>query len=472
MKNFAKIAAPLLVAALFATPAIAQRGSADFTRFVAIGDSYGAGYANGSVNERHQQYSWPAIIAKQAGLRLCGIGDTATSNCFAQPLVSYPGIGPELVLTSLAPTIVTAPGSGTPYLTTFGRPYNNLSIPGATVNDVLTVTGREVNPTRGVERLAQFILRGLGTEVDQALAQQPTFIGVWIGGNDFLGAATSGTPALLTPAAAFKTQYETLLDRLIAGAPNAGMVVGSLPQTANVPYLTTLPTVLVNPATRQPILIGGAPVPLIADLGGGTIGQLPAGSFVLLHAQTKLGLGYGIPPTLAQVPPFSSLPNVGQPLADTDVLTPAELAVIIARVTEYNNIINTAASARQIPVADIKGLFDSLASGHHFVGPFNITPSYVTGGFFSLDGVHPTDLGYFLFANQFIRAINNAYDTEIPLASIAQLYANNGAFFPDDGASLRFPPGTTYELSPESTQSLRSFWHPQTSRPRLRATNR
>lgn len=469
MKNTAKIAAALLVSALVAAPSFAQRGSADFSNFVAIGDSYGAGYANNSLNEVHQPFSWPAIIARQVGLTLCPPTATAANHCFAQPLVSYPGIGPEMVITSLSgPTIVNLPGQGQPIMTGFARPYNNLSIPGATVKDVITLTGAEANPTRGAEQLARFILRGLGTEVDQAIAQHPTFIGVWIGGNDFLGAATSGTPALLTSTADFRASYTAMLDRLIAGAPNAGMVVGTMPQTVNVAFLTTVPAVLVNPATRLPILgPNGLPIPLIGDLGGGVIGALPTGSLVTLAAQTKLQSGFGIPPTLATTAPFSSLPNVGRPLADTDFLTPTEITAITTRVGEFNSIITELAAARRIPVADIKGLFDRLASGQLYVGPFNILPSYILGGFFSLDGVHPTDLGYILFANEFIKAINNGYDTQIPVASISQLFVNNGAFFPDT-AALRGASVNEVSFSEESLNSVRNWW----SAPKANATPR
>lgn len=459
MKNTAKIAAALLVSALVAAPGFAQRGSADFSNFVAIGDSYGAGYANNSLNEAHQPFSWPAIIARQVGLTLCGPTASATDHCFAQPLVSYPGIGPEMVITSLAgPTIVNLPGQGQPIMSGFGRPYNNLSIPGATVTDVITLRGNETNPTRGAEQLARFILRGLGTEVQQAVAQKPTFIGVWIGGNDFLGAATAGTPALLTSVDQFRTSYNAMLDQLIAGAPNAGMVVGTMPQTVNVAYLTTVPAVLVNPANRQPILgPNGQPIPLIADLGNGVIGPLPAGSYVTLPAQTKLQSGFGIPPTLATTAPFSSLPNAGKPLADTDVLTPTEVTAILNRVGEFNAIITQAAASRNIPVADIKGLFDRLSSGQLYVGPFNILPSYILGGFFSLDGIHPTDLGYILFANEFIKAINHGYDTLIPVASISQLFVNNGAFFPDT-AALRGASVSEVSFSTESMRSVRNWW--------------
>jgi hypothetical protein len=38
--------------------------------------------------------------------------------------------------------------------------------------------------------------------------------------------------------------------------------------------------------------------------------------------------------------------------------------------------------------------------------------------------------------NEYIKTINQAYDTEIPLAGIAQLYADNGAFFGQDSATF------------------------------------
>jgi hypothetical protein len=115
--------ATALLALLIAIPGFAARGSADFTRFVALGDSYGAGVSNGSWNENHTRYSWPAIIARQAG-----------APDFVQPLVSFPGLGPEIQLVdvvSFPPRLVPASGNAVPLNVTFPRPFNNLSIPGA-----------------------------------------------------------------------------------------------------------------------------------------------------------------------------------------------------------------------------------------------------------------------------------------------------------------------------------------------------
>lgn len=438
MKNIAKIAAAVLVVTLAALPSFAAQGTANFSRLVAIGDSYGAGYVSGGVVGSHQAFSWPAILARQVGYTICEPTATAATPCFAQPTVSEPGIPSLLQLQNLSGSITKLPGQGTPLLLNLARPYNNLAVPGANVTDVLTVKGNESQTSA-----AAFILRGLGTQLEQTIAQNPSFVAIWIGGNDLLSAVAGGTPNNLTPVATFKASYETMLNTLIQRLPGAGMVVGTLPTSPfAVPLVNTVPPFIVNPATRQPILgPDGKPIYLVADLGGGQFGQLPVGSFVLLSAAAKLGTGFGIPAALAQVPPFNTLPNVGKPLSDSDVLTPTEITAIVTRANEYNTIITQAAAARSIQVADIKGLFDrvtvnpSTGLGGIQAGPIRLTNAFVTGGFFSLDGVHLTDLGYILFANEYIKAINQGYDAEIPLASITQVFANNGAFFPEANVS-------------------------------------
>jgi lysophospholipase L1-like esterase len=454
IKNASRFAAVLAAVLLFALPTFAAaRGKADFTRFVALGDSYGAGFESGSLNQNHQQYSWPAIIARQAG-----------APDFQQPLVSFPGISNELQVVdiiSFPPVILPAAGTGQPVNLTLARPYNNLSIPGANVADLTTITGAEQVPAGTAQQFARFILRGQGTAVQQASAEHPTFIAIWIGGNDLLGSVLGGTPKALTPTDAFKTAYNKMLDQLIAAAPDAGMVVGNMPTNpVSLPYLTTVPPVLINPATRQPVIFNGSPIPLIAELGDGTVGPLPPGSFVLLPYSGQIATGFGIPAFLAADPNFAKLPNIGKPLLDAWVLTPAEATQIATRAVEYNQVINDAASARNIPVADINGLFNKFAApGGYHVGPFTFTPSYITGGLFSLDGFHMTDLGYTLFANQYIRTINTAYGTDIPLASITTLFANNGAFFPEQSMTSGnvFMNGMQWTLSDDAVNDMLSF---------------
>ncbi|MFL6244874.1 MAG: SGNH/GDSL hydrolase family protein [Thermoanaerobaculia bacterium] len=484
MKRYLQSAAAVLLAAVVAVPVFAARGSADFTRFVALGDSYGAGFESGSLNERHQPWSWPAVIAKQVGLRLCTPSDTATSDCWAVPLVSFPGIANELVLNSVipAPVIAPAPGQGQPLMLSFARPYNNLSIPGATVGALLAITGAEP-PTPNEPTpvsFGRFILRGQGTAVQQAFAQHPTFIALWIGGNDYLNVLFSGNPATLTPAATFKAQYEALLDALIAGAPNAGFVVGNLP-TGVVPYLRLVPPFLVDPSTGQAVLIGGQQVFYNVsgtdEQGNPTVTPIAPTTLIPLGTRAKLAQGYGLPAFLKNVPPFSLLPHTGEPLSPNDVITVEEYAATVARVAEYNSIINTAAAARQIPVADVAGLFNRVFSptGEH-LGPITVTAAPVTGGFFNLDFFHLTDLGYLLMGNEFIKAINQGYGTQVPVASITQLFTNNGAFFGDgtpgsSANSLTFH-GSNEGITDEAVKGIVSMWaQPTVRKLRMRAIN-
>ncbi|HYK02587.1 MAG TPA: SGNH/GDSL hydrolase family protein [Thermoanaerobaculia bacterium] len=475
MRKHIHYAAAVLVAVLLATPMFAARGTANFSNFVALGDSYGAGFTGGSLNERHQVWSWPAVIARQAGLQFCAPGAAAAVQCFAQPLVSFPGIGPELQLTSVipSPVITAAPGQGQPLLLNFGRPYNNLSIPGATVGALLSLTGAEPqtpNEPTAVS-MGRFILRGLGTPVQQAIAQHPTFIALWIGGNDYLSVMFSGNPATITPAADFRVRYEALLNALVAGAPNAGMVVGNLP-AAIPPYLALVPAYLVNPTNGQPVLIEGNRIYYMVDTGNGTQAPIAPTTLVPLQTRTKLAQGYGLPGFLKAHPLFASLPHVGEPLTQDDVLTQEEIQQVFTRVAEYNAIIQQLAAARDIPVADINGLFQRVsAPGGVHLGPITVTSAPVSGGFFGFDFFHLTDLGYLMFGNEYIRTINQAYDTEIPLASISQLFANNGAFF-GDGApgaadNLTFN-GNNKGITTSALNQILTFW----SQPTIKTTTR
>jgi len=462
-KSFARFVAVLAVLAVAAVPMFAAPGKADFTRLVVIGTSLGSGLESGSLNVNHQQWSFPAVIARQVGQQVCPVNATATDNCFAQPLVSFPGIGSENQLVSISPsvTITPAAGSGTPLMTTFARPYNNLSVPGIKATEADVLTGAQ--PVTGTATaFAQFILRGQGTQVNQALALHPTFIIVELGANDVLAALTSGTPKALSSVAAFTTSYNALLDKLRAGAPDAGMVVSNLPTNpATLPYINLIAPYIVNPANGQPVLgPDGKPIFYFAETNG-TLGQLDANSRIPLHAQNDLRLGYGIPPALKAVPPFNALPHAGEPLPDADALTSAEIAEIVQRAIDINGVINASAAARQIPVADLKGLFDRVtAPGGIHIGPFSVTNAFITGGFFSLDGLHFTDLGYTLFANEFIKAINNGYGTHIPVASVTPFFSNNGAisFFArtTDGAYVY--ESTPWELSVATGEQYRSMF--------------
>jgi lysophospholipase L1-like esterase len=376
----------LFLVAAFSTANLLRGQTIEFRTYVSVGDSLASGFMSGSLVETHQARSVPALLARQAG-----VAD------FQQPLVTEPGIPPELTLVNLLPAAVIAPkaaASGAPKNLALARAYNNLAIPGATSVDALT-------RTTDAGGLHDLVLRGRGTQVAQAASLGPTFVTLWIGNNDVLGAAVRGRAidgVTMTPAATFRTVYQGIVDAL--KATGARIVAANLPDVTTIPFVSTIPPIVVNPATRQPVLINGQVVPLM-----GPSGPLPSGSKVTLAAATLLAQGIGIPAALGGRATISGGVCSGC-LPDDVVLDPGELTAIRDRVTADNQAISDICQAAQVPVLDINALLREFATSGRDIGGVTLTSAFLSGGIFSYDGIHPTELGYAVLANEWIKLIN------------------------------------------------------------------
>jgi hypothetical protein len=69
-------------------------------------------------------------------------------------------------------------------------------------------------------------------------------------------------------------------------------------------------------------------------------------------------------------------------------------------------------------VVDAYSIVDSYQTNPVTIQGITIS-THFNGGAFSLDGLHPSDTGYALFANAFIKASNAAYGSTIPVLSSA-----------------------------------------------------
>ena len=379
------LAVPLLLPAVASAQQV-DTGSANFTQYVAIGDSMTAGFMSGGLVETAQQFSYPALIYRQA---------TGRSTGFEQPLITVPGIPALLELRSLSPLVI-APraGQGSPRNLNLQRPYNNLAVPGADVHDVVAT----VSDNGGLHDL---ILRRLGTQVQQAVALQPTFLTIWVGNNDALGAALAGRvidDVTLTTVAKFEADYRAMISAL--ASTGAKMAIANIPDVTSIPYVTTIPRVVVNPATQQPVLVNGQPVPLI-----GPNGLLGPNDRVLLTASTELAQGKGIPVQLG---------GTGAPLSDAVVLDAGEVAAINGRVAAFNSIIASVANQTGAAFVDANALLRRIADQGISIGGIHYSETFLTGGIFSYDAVHPTALGYAYIANVFLEAINEKFGGDIP----------------------------------------------------------
>jgi lysophospholipase L1-like esterase len=358
-------------------------GNADFSSYVAMVTSVSMGIQSGGLLDQNQLESPPYQIAKQAG---------ANGGTFTQPLVASPGIPNLLTITSLSPfTLGVLPGTppSGPYVPRPADGYDNLAISGAVVANAIAQDA-------GFPYF-DIVLQGHGTMLRQAIAQKPTFITIELGANDAVRPLLlGGDPAYVLSVPAFATLYRQLLDSLAVGAPQAKLALANIAMVTRIPYATTVPLDVPQ----------SAGVVRLRDASG----PLPDGSLILLPAQSLIQSGYGFP-------------SPAPPLPDSLVITVAERAAIEGAVLGFNQVIANEAHARGAALVDEYGLFERLAAEGVNVNGVHYTFRYVTGGLFSLDGIHPSALGSALLANQYLKDIDKAYGSRIPPVDLGSVSA-------------------------------------------------
>ena len=461
-------------------------GDADFSNYVALGNSLTAGFADNALFVSGQQDSYPNIMAQQ--FSFVGGGD------FTQPLTSD-NLGGLLlggVQISGNRLVLSADENGNPFpatldgapttdvLTSEAGPFNNMGVPGAKSFHLVTpgygsvagVANGTANPW-----YARFATSESSTVLADAASLNPTFFSLWIGNNDILGYATSGGSGVdqagnfdpstyggndITDPNVFAAAYSAQVDALVAGGAKG--VLLNIPDVTSIPYFTTVPTrtIPLDAATA-----GGLNAQFA--LYNGALGQLVAGGFISpeeaairainfiegvnypimtdvdLTDVTAILIGGGIDPQTAAllgqlrqvksddlvVLPASSVigttpdPSnptgvlgVSLPLPNSFVLSSTEQARVAAAGAAYNAIIEGLAAANELGYGDMKSALADVAANGAFYNGGVLTSTYVTGGAFSLDGVHPSPRGYAFTANTIIDVINTTYNASIPKVDI------------------------------------------------------
>jgi len=219
-------------------------GTADFSKYVALGDSFAAGFSDRALFIEGQKGAYPNILAQQ--FALVG-GGTFTTPLMADNIggfslggVQIPQFGPRLYFNGVAPVSVSGI-SGTSISNKLTGSFNNMGVPGAK-SFHLDFVG--YGSSAGNPYFARFASTPGATVVADALVQNPTFFSLWIGGNDVLGYALTGGDGTdpITSTAMFTGAYNSLISKMTAGG-RKGVI-------ANLPYVTTLPhfkTVPYNP---------------------------------------------------------------------------------------------------------------------------------------------------------------------------------------------------------------------------------
>jgi lysophospholipase L1-like esterase len=105
-------------------------------------------------------------------------------------------------------------------------------------------------------------------------------------------------------------------------------------------------------------------------------------------------------------------------IEDKDVLDEEEIENIETATAAYNATIRGLAEANGLAFVDSRALLNRVAAGGIAFDGGSLTSTFVTGGAFSLDGVHPTPRGYAAIANEIIERINATYNSTVPKVNI------------------------------------------------------
>ena len=249
-------------------------GDADFTTYVAIGNSLTAGYMDGTVYKSGQMNSYPNMLAQQ--FALVG-GGAFTQPSYEDDVNNLGGLMLEGMQIGNTRLVIDASQgrpeniTGTPTIEVSDlqtTAYNNAGVPGAKsfhliapgYGNVAGVALGQANPY-----FVRTATTSSATVLGDAMSLNPTFFTNWIGANDVLAYATTGGVGVdrtgnpniaaygtndITDPSAFEFHYNLIINGGVH--PSFGTVVGlaqngakgvvaTIPSVTSIPYFTTVP---------------------------------------------------------------------------------------------------------------------------------------------------------------------------------------------------------------------------------------
>ena len=297
------------------------------------------------------------------------------------------------------------------------RPNHNFSIPFATTDQFFQPSFGSDPFTTNQNPFYHHIASnpGVSTVRQDVLAQSPTFFSMWLGmENIYSFARLGGTGAPMISAAQFADHLDSLLAPLTANGGKG--VIANIPDFRSFPYYTLIPwngadlTLSKADSLNDIYEVSGLTHIVFQEGSNGFVIDDPAAPFGVrqMHAGEYITL---------RVPTDSMKCNymgiLFQTIPDQYALDSSEVAEIDAAVAAYNAVIAQKAVQYNLALVDVHSYLKRVESGIKWDGvDYNAT--FVSGGFYSLDGFHPHEIGYALLTNEFIKAINAKFGAAIP----------------------------------------------------------
>ncbi len=221
-------------------------GSANFSTYVALGNSITAGFSDGALFKAGQQNSYAKLMADQFALAGGGefkipytndnIGGLLLGgNMIQGPRLIFNGVGPVPLPGGVPTTEIAVPLAG---------PFNNLGVPGAKSFHLLAPNYGDVGGVlmgTASPYFARFRSSATTSVLADAMVQNPTFFSLWIGNNDVLGYATTGGDGTnpITSEDLFTQAYSTLITTLVSNGAKG--VVANIPDVSSIAHFKTVP---------------------------------------------------------------------------------------------------------------------------------------------------------------------------------------------------------------------------------------
>lgn len=405
-------------------------GSADFSNYVAVGNSLTQGYQDGGLHNELGQHesSYPAILSKQLKLinpNLSYLQPTVQGNGSGYIHLKWENEEIKVIKVYDSERNDNHPDAikNDPSWETWGNKslkYNNLGVSGFKLANVVGGgnTSASVNYfVSNVNPYARFLDWGTTTNkisyLDHIKNSNATFFTNWLGNNDVLGWSTAGGDdgyeaqfneyfSKLTDVTEFSNKYDSVL--LAFKNMGAKGVCATIPDVTSIPYFKT---VTLDAIGGDVWITEGS-----YSNNPGNVRKATNEDLILLTASDELAIGNGL--------------SQNKPLDHTFVLDKDEKAISQSTVIAYNNVIRSLAASYGFAVADMYEFMRDLESGLVFDG-IDFSPEFVSGGVFSLDGVHPNSRGYAIITNKFIDVINQHYSSTIPTVVVGDY---RGVTFP------------------------------------------
>lgn len=406
-------------------------GDIDATSIVAIGGNSYAGYADDALHLTGQENSVVNIIVDR-------MNNSNEPYLFTQPLLSSSSYGinengeSHLVLgyktdcnneTSLSPVRELTSGDMSDLNTSVYSsqgPFYNLGVAGLRHDQTSTVGFG--NPANGVGNYNPYFARMARDQANSSVLSDasilsPTFLFLSLGDEDILRHAKSGGVGNPIPPAGPAAPGSLIWSLEEIGTElNTDGVISNIPNILNFPYFTTIPYDGLDLDAEQTVTINSVFNPLGISFVEGPNG------FTMEDANEPFGVRKMVEGELILLSvPLDSVKCFGMgsitPIPDEYVLSLSEIAEINSKISEYNIKIQEFATAYDYAFVDAYELYTSLESGIVYNG-VSMNAEFVTGGFYSLDGINLNPIGQALLANKYIEAMNEKYNAQIPFAPV------------------------------------------------------